>query len=154
MTNAVIRARIGRLRVTRAVTNPSAAAGIRSMREQMKDLQEIMGRLVKEVKGVSKEALLVGMRPVFARSQELVPVASGKLKKSGFLVAKDTSRGPIIEVGYGKEGRPFYAAIVHENVEANHKSPTQAKYLQAAIEQQGPTVGRRVTNYISKEIFD
>lgn len=63
----------------------------------------------------------------FHLSQQLVPVVTGKLKKSGNL----KSQGFDFIIEYNTK----YAGYVHEIIDNNHKPPTQAKFLQEAFVQ-------------------
>jgi len=62
---------------------------------------------------------------VFALSQQLVPVDTGRLKASGYRRAL----GFNFVIGYNTE----YAAYVHEIIDNYHAPPTQAKFLQDAF---------------------
>jgi hypothetical protein len=70
------------------------------------------------------------LEPTFDKSQELVPVLTGALKRSGFLGVGESRGKKVAEIGYGRGGVPFYAARVHEDLDVYHKPPTQAKFLE------------------------
>ena len=63
-------------------------------------------------------------------SQKLVPVLTGKLKASGQIQGNGKK-------GFGAEWIVVYTApyawFVHEDMEAKHAAPTQAKYLSDAL---------------------
>lgn len=68
---------------------------------------------------------------VLALSQELVPVDDGDLRRSGDveLPAIDSQGVVSVDISYGGASAA-YAVIVHEDLSAFHKPPTQAKYLE------------------------
>lgn len=78
------------------------------------------------------------MSGVFAKSQELVPVDTGALKASGvFIPAKSVManyENPQAYINYGNADVD-YALYVHENLEARHEAPTQAKFLETPLAQ-------------------
>jgi len=87
-------------------------------------------RLVQELGKENKKALRKGMekagRFLLARSKELVPVATGKLKRSGqSKVLNDSSGMPRYIVSYATP----YALYVHEDLDAFHEVG-QAKFLE------------------------
>jgi hypothetical protein len=71
---------------------------------------------------------------VYRESQQLVPVATGALRDSGRVTKKPigASGFPETAVEYGNEN-VTYAVYVHENLEVEHKAPTQAKYLEVPL---------------------
>lgn len=62
-------------------------------------------------------------------SQPLVPVNTGALKASGKVVVKGTGFAAVAFVVYEAQ----YAVWVHENLQAYHAPPTQARYLADAV---------------------
>lgn len=68
---------------------------------------------------------------VWDDSQKWVPVETTALKKSGFkgpIVSKGNKVSASISYGAGLD----YAVYVHEDLQAKHKSPTSAKWLERA----------------------
>lgn len=141
---------VGRVRVTRVVS-PSEAGYIRSIRNQMKGIIENFQKVIERIENVTPEALVFGVQPIFDKSQELVPVDTGRLKASGFVVTRDTARGVGVFVGYGRFGKPHYAGFVHERLDVRHAAGKQAKFLEAAINEHIGTFERRVALFISRE---
>jgi len=80
-------------------------------------------------------ALYLEANDIFNRSQTLVPVDTGTLKSSGEVSTPDIIGDSIeVSIGYGGAASE-YAIYVHEDMEANHAFPTQAKFLeQPALE--------------------
>ena len=145
------RARVGYARIPRG-TKPSIAFRTRTTRESLNRIMRNLNKILGEMEGATPGALKYGLKPVYEESQRLVPVDTGALKSSGYLEARKTPSGVVAEVGYAKGGKPYYAVFVHENLEAYHKPPTQAKFLQAALEKNMDRIPRRVAYYIRNKL--
>ncbi len=141
---------VGRVRVTSAA-QPSEAGYIRSIRTQMDAVAKNLKAVIDRIENVTPEALRFGLKPIFDRSQELVPVDSGVLKGSGFIEVRRGAGGSTAVVGYGRFGRPHYAGFVHEMLSIPHAAPTQAKYLEAAVNEKIGDFSRRVALFLSRE---
>ena len=88
--------------------------------------------LLRDIAAANEPALKDVAQRAFNRSQELVPVQTGKLKQSGFVSSERSATGAKVAIGYAKDGDPDYAINVHEDLEVSH--PTgQSKYLQTAV---------------------
>ncbi len=147
----ILKLNVGRERVTVA-TLPSEAGYVRSIRAQMEMLRKNMEKVVEHVELVTAESIEFGLKPIFEESQRLVPVDTGRLKRSGFIVVRRVAGGSQAAIGYGKFGRPFYTAFVHENLNVRHAQPTQAKFLEAAVQKKLADFGRRVALFIQKSM--
>lgn len=101
-------------------------------------------KVVNNLEGVTPEVLYEALEPTFAKSQVYCPKDTGKLVKSGYLEIVSFRGKPRVEMGYGKNGEPDYAAAVHENLEWRHKSPTRAKWLQAALGEDRIAIQNRI----------
>lgn len=141
---------VGRVRVTRAVA-PSEPGYIEYIRSQMRDIQTVLLRTIKHIDGVTPEAIRFGLQPIFDESQRLVPVDWGILKASGFIETRKTSTGAVAAIGYGRHGKPPYAAFVHERMDLRHAPPTQAKFLEEAVFRKLDVFRRRVSLYIQRK---
>jgi hypothetical protein len=74
-----------------------------------------------------------GERIMTKCKQVYVPVDFGTLRSTGRVQPPVVSGTTItVTLGFGGPAAP-YALIVHENLEAYHRPPTQAKYLEVAI---------------------
>jgi hypothetical protein len=100
-------------------------AAIKVLEQELLDILEMFEV---ETPQVTYEAL----KPVFARSQELVPRRTGRLAASGYLEITDRGKTPRVEMGYGRGGNPRYAVMVHE-IPQKHPPPTQWKFLEQPI---------------------
>lgn len=141
---------VGRVRVTRAVS-PAQAGYIQSIRAQMAVIKQNLLKVIDYVDNITPDALVYGLKPIYDESQRLVPVDTGKLKASGFLETRKTARGASAVLGYGRYGRPNYAAYVHERLDLRHASPTQAKFLEAAVANRIDDFRRRIVLYYQKQ---
>lgn len=73
---------------------------------------------------------------LISAAQGRVPIDSGDLKGSGKVV--DHGKPLSVEIGFNEE----YAAAVHERLDVTHEQG-QAKYLEAAIREDGPEIFRK-----------
>ena len=122
--------------------------GYAGLRNQMEALERNIAQAILEIEDAVPDALQHGVQEVFDLSQTYVPVKTGELKASGFILARKTRRGASAVVGYAAASRPSYALPVHEIMEAYHEPPTQAKFLQAALEQAGDGIEDRIVEYM------
>ena len=101
---------------------------------------------ITNLKGTSKEmhpamkgSFSESMKKVFEESQYLVPVDTGALKESGRLITnvpdEEDEHKAAVAIEYGNE-LVTYAMIVHEDLQYQHTSPTQAKFLEVPFERQ------------------
>ncbi len=124
---------VGRRRLDKFVS-PSEAGYTRAVRSSMRQVVNNFKKIVAGIQNASPAALAHAVEPIFQESQTLVPVDTGALRNSGFVeTGFDSSGVAFAVVGYAKAGRPPYAALVHERVDVFHNSPTQAKFLEEAM---------------------
>lgn len=126
--------------------------GVEGVLERLNDMATVEPKLFNV--GVQNAAEMV-----FDRSQELVPVDTGRLKASGRIIDGEKREGyEEYRIQYGGDyvGTPLdvmpirtdvrgggvprggagpaeYAWIVHEDLTKGHAPPTQAKYLEQAV---------------------
>ena len=74
----------------------------------------------------AQDGLREGMRALLARARELSPTDSGASDKSGFVDIDDLTG----QVGF----RSLVSRLQHENLDWNHPSGGQAKFLEQAAE--------------------
>lgn len=144
-----IRLNLGPQRIT-GRTHTSAAAATRDMRKQWRKIEKNLNKVIKGIEDVLPFNLKEGMQPVFDRSQELVPVDTKALKDSGFIEITSFRSNPTVHVGYAKGNKPFWATFVHEDLTAHHEAPTQAKFLEQALNERlreiAPDVAKSLRN--------
>ena len=147
---AAVYAQIARVRVTSAA-HPSEAGYVRSMRMQMDHIAEQISKVASNVKNATPEAIIYGLQPIFELSQELVPVDTGRLKRSGYLEKQTTRSGNVrVAIGYGRHGVPHYAAYVHEMLHIPHAKGKQAKFLEDAVNQRIHVFKYRLKEHMMK----
>jgi len=95
--------------------------------------EKILG-ILDFIEGVTPDAIMYGLQPAYALSQELVPVHTGKLKASGFLEVIGSGSKKQVVIGYAKGNNPYYGLFVHEMTDIYHSHGTQAKFLSDAID--------------------
>lgn len=120
--------------------------------QQMESIRKNLLSVIRKIENATVPALIHGMQPIFDESQVLVPVKTGELKRSGFLVAERRGGGVSAAIGYAKKGNPMYAIIQHERLDFSHTAPTQAKYLEEAVNRHLDKIQPRVAAFIRKEV--
>jgi hypothetical protein len=142
-----LRSFVGLQRLSAGVS-PTLTFATLSAREDFKAIQTNFNKLIRQVQNITPLAVAYSLDPIFERSQELVPVDTGELKASGYLEVRRVGDDTIAEIGYGKGGHPFYAPYVHEDLMMRHDPPTQAKFLEQAINEGLEDVLPRVVEYM------
>jgi len=85
---------------------------------------------------------------IMNESVQICPVDTGRLRSSRYVRAPKThGNETTVEMGYDTD----YAIFVHENLEAFHKAPTQAKFLETPIRQNLPEIKRRIAERMETE---
>lgn len=120
-------------------------AGAVSAKASMANVIRNYQKIVDNLEGVTPEVLYEALEPTFEKSKVYCPKDTGKLVASGYLENTSFRGNPRVEIGYGKNGEPDYAAAVHENLEWKHKAPTRAKWLQAALGEDRIALQARIT---------
>lgn len=140
-----LRVSVGRQNIT-ALTPTTQTQYIKGIRNQMRQITSNYEKLISELQGQGAEVLLEALQPTFVLSQKYVPKDTGKLAASGFLEIDRRSRTARVVLGYGKGGEPHYAILVHELLHLQHKSPTRAKFLLSALEEENSNIQRRIVS--------
>jgi hypothetical protein len=98
-------------------------------------------KVINAIKGITPAALLEILEPVLEQATIYTPVKTGALRASGYLEVMQTS-GSVIsaEIGFGRGGEPSYTVFVHEDMTKYHVPPTQAKFLQTAVDDILPNI--------------
>lgn len=128
------------VRPFRAHVSGSRTSASRGMANVLKNYERLIGN----IEEATPEILYEALEPTFKKSQDYCPKDTGELVESGYLEIVTFRKQPRVEIGYGKGGEPEYAVRVHENTEWRHKSPTRAKWLQAALEEDAQAIRGRV----------
>lgn len=142
-----IRLAVGSTNIRMSDTSSAAALG-RGLNAAFKELGENFRWYVNQLEGFLPEDMLAALEPTFDKSQELVPVDTGDLKDSGYLEVEAFRGNVRVEMGYGRNNFPDYAIFVHENLEARHAAPTQAKFLEQPVNEDYYAIIQRLTDRI------
>lgn len=138
-----LRASVGRQRLTGATLRHEARY-MSNIRKQMKTITDNYAKFVNELGDIGAEILLEALQPTFDLSQKYVPRDTGALADSGFLKKDTVSKFPRVVLGYGTGGAPHYAILVHELLHLKHASPTRAKFLLSALEEDAGNIQKRI----------
>lgn len=138
-----LRVNVGKTRVS-SPKYPWEPGYVASIQSQMKQIEDAIKSIVKQFGDATPELVLEAMKPTFEIAKEYCPKDTGALVDSGYLESVGTKTQPRVEIGFARGGQPFYAVLVHENMEMYHASPTRAKFLQAAIEEDMANIERRI----------
>lgn len=116
--------------------------------EGVQRIQQSFKAMPEALRAVLGQELFWEAQEAYLKSQELVPVDTGTLKSSGTVVGPvDEGDTLSVTIGYGGAAGE-YAVYVHEDLEASHLAPTQAKFLEAAIIEQSRLMGRRISEVV------
>ena len=151
MARVSIRPNVGYKR-TPASVRGSLRAVTSDARAQMRQIQKNLENLIGEIEGVTPEAVEYALQPIYDKSQQYCPVDTGKLKESGYIEVRQKGDRIEGEVGYGKRGNPFYAPYVHEMVDLYHEPPTQAKFLERAVNEHQDEILPRLISFIRRRV--
>lgn len=132
---------VGRQILRGSAASSGYADNQRFARAAMNAVSRNYNALIKHIKDVTPEVLIEALEPTFEKSKVYCPEDTGRMKASAFL---EITPGGTVAMGYGKGGNPEYTAEVHENLEWRHKSPTRAKWLQVALEEDEQDIQRRI----------
>lgn len=122
---------------------------VQAVNKQMNALKDDLQYIMDQFADVTPDIVLDALQPTFDKSQVYVPKKTLELMHSGYLEITSRSRTkPFVEMGYGKGGEPRYAVYVHELTTYHHEAPTQAKFLERAInEDVGQIIDRIYDGY-------
>lgn len=126
----------------------NAAKARRSLAKVLTRFDNVMAA----INGATVPAVREALEPIREAAVTYCPVDTGALRDSNYLVVRRIEGKVVAELGFAKGGKPFYAAQVHENLTVFHKPPTQAKFLQRAMEEQLDSVPERIAAHIRKKM--
>jgi hypothetical protein len=87
---------------------------------------------------------------VLKKADQYCPEDKGNLRKSGKVVTTGKGMGARAAVEYGGDEAP-YALYVHENLDAFHLPPTQAKWLERAVRESRGTISNMLKRETTAE---
>ena len=100
-------------------------------------LSDLIGDLTtffNAVSNITPAVCIEALEPTLGKSLEQVPRETGELADSAYLEVRETKKGALVEIGYGRGGNPNYAIFVHE-MPYQHAAPTKNKFLQDPLEE-------------------
>jgi hypothetical protein len=117
---------------------------VESIRAQCKDLTNIITSIVTQFGEASEDLILEALEPTFEKAKSYTPYRTGELRGSGYLEKVGFRGRPRVEMGFARGGFPHYAVLVHEDLNMYHNPPTQAKFLQRAVEEDIADIAIRI----------
>lgn len=113
----------------------------RALKRAGSDAQRALGR-----------ALYIEGERIMGESKRLCPVDTGTLRSSGRVQPPEQdSERVVVRMTYGGAAAP-YAVSVHENLNAYHSPPTQAKFLEQPALEARETMPGRLAYTMAKEL--
>ena len=128
----------------------------KQLKASLKKLEKQIQEKIDSIKDVSAETLESVGQEILDRSQELVPVETGALKKSAFIETNKDSNETSVSIGYNKDGTAPHAVFAHEiGPYSNPTTPgTQYKFLETAVREKLPkiidTLKKRISSSLRK----
>ncbi|MGA9772360.1 MAG: hypothetical protein WBV94_25225 [Blastocatellia bacterium] len=119
---------------------------VKGIDELLRDLSAAGERAISGL----ERTLYPGAEKVMAKSKRLCPALSGALRASGHVERPVRSgAGVEIKLGYGNSS-VGYAEIVHERMDVEHASPTQAKFLEQPMIEALPEIEAAVAEEMKR----
>lgn len=121
---------------------------VRQANQAMKSIMEDLQYIINETENTTPEIMKQALEPTLELSAKYCPKDTHALVNSRFMEVTSFRGKPTVELGYAKGGVPNYAAYVHEMVQIPHEAPTQAKFLERAVNEDiGNIIDRVVDGY-------
>lgn len=140
----VFRPKIGRAAYRGSKARTSEASFGQTVKSQLNDMIHNYMDWVNSIDSQSADILQEALEPTMELSLELVPRKTHRLANSAYLQVGRFRGKATVEMGYAKGGDPDYAVFVHENLDVYHAPPTQAKFLQHALEVDASNIEERI----------
>ena len=117
-----------------------------------KQVQAELKRLGRKANKALARALFIEGELVMSGAKKLVPVDTGALRSTGHVNIPLARAGVVlVTLGFGGPAAP-YAIRVHEDLEARHEPPTQAKYLEIPALAAQAGMARRMASRLRAEL--
>lgn len=109
--------------------------------DDLNENKNIIGALKRQAATEIEKILWEEGQRIMNESVRICPIDTGRLRASRYVnpVSRENERF-VLEMGYSAD----YALYVHEDLEAQHRPPTQAKYLEQPIRENLPDMQRRI----------
>ena len=104
----------------------------------------------------AQRGMMQGVMDMYTYSQTLAPLDDGQLTLNA-LVSSEGELTDMFQVilSYGNDPiSKEYAVIQHENLNYNHKPPTQAKFLEEPFMALAPEIPRYIESTVSKKVLN
>jgi hypothetical protein len=147
-----VKLQIGKIRST-GDKYPWEPGYVEAIKAQCEDLKKIFTSICQQFVAVTPELLKESLRPTYEKSRVYCPKRTGDLVGSSYLEITDYRGSPRVEMGYARGGNPHYAVLVHENLNMWHRPPTQAKFLQRAVEEDIADIAIRIGTKYKKFMY-
>lgn len=122
------------------MTAPAVAVGFNLGRNNRRYFQDFVDEIGK-IENATVQTLIYAIQPIREATLRYVPVKTGRLRSSFYIIAGKYYKSNRVTLGYARYGFPKYAQIVHDRLydeQGNlirHKSPTKALFLELAIQE-------------------
>lgn len=118
------------------------------MTDDVRDFNAELDDYILKFRKETEKALYQECQTIMRKSKKICPIDEGTLRRSGRVyLPKTDQRGDIyVDLSYGTN----YAIYVHENMEAYHKPPTRAKFLEEPAREALPNIVRNVVERVDK----
>lgn len=141
-------ANVGYVRLPSNVSEGSRAyfnkAYTKSARESMEGIIRKIDGIFARAKAQLPEVMEAVLEPTLGLSMVYCPVKTGKLLATAEIRSEVKGTKVRTSINYGGGNAVPYAAMVHERTDLNHASPTRAKFLQAALEEDADNFKDRI----------
>lgn len=115
-----------------------------AIKEQTDDLKRIIMSICQQFEEVTPALCKAALEPTLEKAKVLCPKDTHALVNSAYLETTQFRGQPRVEMGFARGGFPHYAVLVHEDLTMSHAPPTQAKFLQAAVEEDIADIAIRI----------
>jgi hypothetical protein len=124
------------LKSVRIPQNPSEPGYVAAVNRAVKALEKDLLSIFDQIEEITPGVMMEVLEPVKTKAEYYCPKDTGALVESSYLEVTQYRGKPRVELGFARGGEPRYAVYVHENLEYYHKAPTQAKFLERAVNEE------------------
>lgn len=123
------------------LSGDKALSGVAEMRGKFRQLSQTMPQRL-------GDGLYRAMQPTALKAREITPIETGLLRSTVKLEGPEVQK-TIIRVALvaGNARTRPYDVIVHENLRARHKPPTQAKYVEQPLFEDKDVIMQRAVEF-------
>lgn len=112
------------------------------------DFDRAIDQYISEFRDEFKKGFYQEGQRIMRKSKKQCPIDSGRLRASGRVhkPVQDMKGNVSMDLSYGTN----YAVYVHENLEAYHKPPTKAKFLEDPVREELPHMVENIIARVNK----